>query len=1001
MHRCDKEQPDLPRVKEIDFEVCNSTTSAIRGRLPGESSCGPAGSVHRLGNVLSVDISIEVTLREGSRHGTTKIKLEQVPQFLINAFDYINCHGMDQEGLFRREGNASRLNQNNWAVYLGSAPIPPNFSVHDVCSMVKRFFRDLKEPLLSGSGLRARLFAMVTKNQISPVSRQEFAAVFEPKVDTSKKNVTFYLSRAHLGTLGYLMRQLYRISHNSAKHQMTSHNLATVFAPTLFRDEIQKDKMKRKERRGSQDDILISAREDTQLRIGVVQLLIEHANWIGTHPNCYLTSGHPRSSSAAPSPRQPPFLNVANLKEPPFAERKYSMKERTREGFKVSGERRTSSTFRFIADRLRPRRSPSKDRDKVTAAIYRQSTNRRASSPAIVVPNELCADNRIGGGRKTSTRYVLEFADSSPNPTQTKESHISRSRDALRASGTRTTRTRHHQSECKPSTQQRLPVQSTAQKGSKATSSHSAGRVSRHTTEPTLASSIVRRDSGKKRRESPSARASKVLKDTPVSLVSHEHFLSSYGEGHERSRRRHTTPVKTCTALRRNQPNTLHSGLHQPKRRATVVNANEQEKENRVTQAEASGSASSSCEELVEDNSTLLTNSSADLLAQRGQESRLRRVKRQQRRELSSILQKSLLDSSQTPDSSILEKDQKRECRVMVSTGCSPIVFPSAGEIKKQQQLHGSAVVGETIVVSTAPMLSPSADEPSLLNLPTDLNTTPPEPTSMVSPLNDYYHSVVQSPSRTVTVVSGQIAPTSFSAKQLGDCADPSGPCEEQSNVVFRIPSQPPHRDETISRSRMGKPDNVEVEKPQFLSSICSSKTLFPVQPRSIFKTSALDGSNIYNNSFTRQCQISSSGCHNSSDGLSSDDMFAASNEMKAAILNATSDLDISVHMDRQLRCRPSVALIEKQGIVRERVNQFRRLGNLLSAPLEPISGRSSGLSSRSSLGTGSAAGDDDFVKPSAPPVTHSLNMNAPRRNSATPITTSVSLLNSSHSPSK
>lgn len=110
-------------------------------------------------------------------------------RFLVNAFDFICCRGMDQEGLFRREGNASRLNQNNWvcanlschhptfipylpivqAVYLGSAPIPANFSVHDVCSMVKRFFRDLKEPLLAGASLRNRLFEMVNKNQISPV----------------------------------------------------------------------------------------------------------------------------------------------------------------------------------------------------------------------------------------------------------------------------------------------------------------------------------------------------------------------------------------------------------------------------------------------------------------------------------------------------------------------------------------------------------------------------------------------------------------------------------------------------------------------------------------------------------------------------------------------------------------------------------------------------------------------------------------------------------------
>ncbi|RCN43237.1 RhoGAP domain protein [Ancylostoma caninum] len=521
--------------------------------------------------------------------------------------------------------------------------------------MVKRFFRDLKEPLLAGPDLRNRLFEMVNKNQIAPLSRQEFAAVFEPEVNFTKKNVTFCLSRAQLGTLGYLMRQLHRISHNSAKHQMTSHNLATVFAPTLFRDEIAKDKARRKDRRGSQDNILISAREDTQVRIEAVQLLIEHANWIGLHPNCYLTSGHPRSSSAVPSPRQPPFVNMANLKQSCFVDRKYSMKERAREPFKALGERRASSTFRFITDRFLPRRSPSRDRGSVTDGGL---ANRRASSPALIAADNCHVKDRIAvrHDRKTPSRHMLEFAGSHTDITQPVENYNCRCRDALRSHGTRSSRARQHHSHSTTHTQQRLCGKPTTQ----AVSCQPAGKVVCSTAETGIASSITRRDSGKKRRESPPVRASKVLKDTPMSLVSHEHFLSSYGEGQERSRRRHTTPVKTCTALRRNQPNTLHSGLRHPKRRATVVNASEQEKENRVGRVEASDSVSSSCEDFestlnVDESSSMLTDASADLLAQKGQESRSRRVRRQQRRE-SLALQRSLLDSSRIESSAVFAK---------------------------------------------------------------------------------------------------------------------------------------------------------------------------------------------------------------------------------------------------------------------------------------------------------------------------------------------------------
>ncbi|PIO69198.1 hypothetical protein TELCIR_08988 [Teladorsagia circumcincta] len=111
---------------------------------------------------------------------------------------------------------------------------------------------------------------------------------------------------------------------------------------------------------------------------------------------------------------------------------------------------------------------------------------------------------------------------------------------------------------------------------------------------------------------------------------------------------------------------------------------------------------------------------------------------------------------------------------------------------------------------------------------------------------------------------------------------------------------------------------------------------------------------------------------------------FEPSNEMKAAILSSTCNEDMEATIGRHIHNRPSVAFIQKQGIVRDRVNMFRQLGSSMPVPLEPVSGRSSGLSSRSSLGAGSLTGDDEFVKPSAPPVTHSLNMGGVRRNSAT-----------------
>ncbi|RCN43238.1 hypothetical protein ANCCAN_10813 [Ancylostoma caninum] len=293
----------------------------------------------------------------------------------------------------------------------------------------------------------------------------------------------------------------------------------------------------------------------------------------------------------------------------------------------------------------------------------------------------------------------------------------------------------------------------------------------------------------------------------------------------------------------------------------------------------------------------------------------------------------------------------------MISTACSPIVFPStpSSESKEYQQAHGSAVVGETIVVTMAPVLSSPTNEASTVCLPTDLNKTPPRSTLTPStPHSSGFHSIAQPLSRLSADASRSITYT----RTL------------HNDIVINV-----------YLSLFLKGGCAGMEKQRLLSSRLSSKPFSSHSALSRLTSSEYspsnDGSNV---------------------GLASDDdMFAASKEMKAVILNATSEADINVHMDRRLRFRPSVALIEKQGIVRERVNQFRRLGNFV--PMETISGRSSGLSSRSSIDAGSLTGDDDFIKPSAPPVTHSLNMGGTRRNSATPITSSVSQLSSTHPP--
>jgi hypothetical protein len=72
---------------------------------------------------------------------------------------------------------------------------------------------------------------------------------------------------------------------------MTVDNLATIFAPTLFRDANsstitnQFNKKSKKESKnnsgGSQEDLLNAAKSNMELKITLVKLLIENAERIG------------------------------------------------------------------------------------------------------------------------------------------------------------------------------------------------------------------------------------------------------------------------------------------------------------------------------------------------------------------------------------------------------------------------------------------------------------------------------------------------------------------------------------------------------------------------------------------------------------------------------------------------------------------------------------------------------------------------------------------------
>uniref|UniRef100_A0AC35FIC8 Rho-GAP domain-containing protein n=1 Tax=Panagrolaimus sp. PS1159 TaxID=55785 RepID=A0AC35FIC8_9BILA len=137
---------------------------------------------------------------------------------------------------------------------------------HDVCAWIKKFFRELRQPIFANRETKLIQF-------VDSLHGEVLVGALLSLIDR--------LPASHVGTLGYLMRCLQKIAESSHLHQMTVENLATIFAPSLFRGIQEKETKMSKKRNGSQEDLLRTLKRTNDLQALVLKVLIENAEKIG------------------------------------------------------------------------------------------------------------------------------------------------------------------------------------------------------------------------------------------------------------------------------------------------------------------------------------------------------------------------------------------------------------------------------------------------------------------------------------------------------------------------------------------------------------------------------------------------------------------------------------------------------------------------------------------------------------------------------------------------
>ncbi|KAB5560129.1 hypothetical protein GE09DRAFT_1236719 [Coniochaeta sp. 2T2.1] len=151
-----------------------------------------------------------------------------VPMVVYQCIQAVDLYGLRVEGIYRLSGSLPNVNKLK-AMFdhdSGSAALdfrnPENFfhDVNSVAGLLKQFFRDLPDPLLTREHYHS--FIEAAKQEDETLRRDSLHAIINNLPDPN------------YATLRALTLHLHRVIENSSINRMSTQNLAIVFGPTLM-----------------------------------------------------------------------------------------------------------------------------------------------------------------------------------------------------------------------------------------------------------------------------------------------------------------------------------------------------------------------------------------------------------------------------------------------------------------------------------------------------------------------------------------------------------------------------------------------------------------------------------------------------------------------------------------------------------------------------------------------------------------------------------------------
>ncbi|XP_073683307.1 rho GTPase-activating protein 11A [Garra rufa] len=179
-----------------------------------------------------------------------------VPCFIVDVCTSLMEH-LDTEGLFRKSGSVVRVKSLRTKLDQGEDCLSTALPL-DVAGLLKQFFRELPEPVLTTD-----LHSAFLKAQELPTEEERTSATVL---------LSCVLPDRNLNTLRYFFSFLKAVSQRCAENKMDSSNLSVIFAPNLFHCGDSADKMSS------------STEKRLKHQAAAVQCLIDNAQNLGVVP---------------------------------------------------------------------------------------------------------------------------------------------------------------------------------------------------------------------------------------------------------------------------------------------------------------------------------------------------------------------------------------------------------------------------------------------------------------------------------------------------------------------------------------------------------------------------------------------------------------------------------------------------------------------------------------------------------------------------------------------